>query len=104
MGQSAFDACVSLAFNIGLAGFEKSTVRRLVMRAEPVPAQLAFSSLIIVSRSGAAPKDLAQAFGAWSKANGEWLLGLFRRRMCEALVCRGDALDTALARALAIRA
>lgn len=103
VGQSAFDACVSLAFNIGLGGFETSSVRRLVLRGDPVPASLSFSALQFASRSGKAPADLAQAFGAWSKGGGEWLLGLFRRRMCEAMVCRGDALDTALARARAIQ-
>lgn len=65
--QHEFDAMVSLAFNIGVGGFEKSTVLRLHKAGD---------------KTGA-----ARAFGMWNKAtvNGKLveLPGLTRRRAAE---------------------
>jgi hypothetical protein len=36
------------------------------------------------------------AFVAWSNAGGRWMRGLFKRRVSEYLIYRGDALDVAL--------
>lgn len=66
--QHEFDAMVSLAFNIGLGGFEKSTVLRLHKAGD---------------KTGA-----ARAFGMWNKATVQGKLvempGLTRRRAAEA--------------------
>lgn len=94
--QAAFDAMVSLAFNIGAAGFARSSVRRLHLSGAVVSRSLDLAALQRASRSGANPSDLASAYGAWSRGGGVWLLGLFRRRVCEAMVHRGDALDGAI--------
>ena len=99
------DAMVSLAFNIGTAAFEKSTVCRLHVRGLRVAKDVALDipTLVQRSQSKAAPATLATAFVAWSWAGGKWSLGLFRRRMCELMVYRGQPLDEALAIAQAIK-
>lgn len=61
--QGQFDACASLAFNIGLGAFEKSTLMKM-LRAGDV--------------SGA-----AEQFGRWINSNGKPLGGLVRRRAAE---------------------
>lgn len=65
-----FDAMVSLAFNIGLGGFKRSTVLRRYLRGD---------------KAGA-----AAAFGAWNKADGQVNAGLVKRRAAEAAMFNGD--------------
>ena len=62
--QYQFDAMVSLAFNIGLGGFKRSTVLRLFNAGDLIGA--------------------AEAFKMWNKAGGKILRGLVRRRDGEA--------------------
>lgn len=62
--QNQFDAMVALAFNIGEAGFGKSTVARMAAAGKHGPA--------------------ADAFAMWNKAGGKVLPGLTRRRKAEA--------------------
>ena len=66
--QSQFDAMVSLAFNIGVAGFEKSTVARKAASGDHIGA--------------------ARSFALWNKAGGKVLSGLTRRREAEANLYR----------------
>lgn len=61
--QSQFDALVSFAFNVGVAGMSKSTV---IKRHNEGNYQAA-----------------ARAFGLWNKAGGRVLNGLTRRRAAE---------------------
>ncbi len=61
---NAFGAMVSLAFNIGLAAFARSTVLRLHNAGDATGA--------------------ARAFALWNKAGGRVLPGLVRRRAAEA--------------------
>ena len=62
--QNEFDACVSLAFNIGCAAFGKSTLVRLLNESD---------------------YDGAEAqFARWNKQAGKELAGLTRRRTAEA--------------------
>ena len=65
LNQNQFDACVSLAFNIGLNAFGKSTVLKLV---------------------NANPNDpnIKKWFMAWNKQSGKVLQGLVNRRQKEA--------------------
>ena len=65
IGQNQFDALVSLAYNIGVSAFAKSTVAK---------------------RVNANPNDptIRDAFLLWSKAAGKVLAGLVRRRTAEA--------------------
>ncbi len=61
--QNEFDAMVSLAFNIGTAGFERSSVLKRLLAGD---------------KAGA-----ADAFLMWNKAGGRVLAGLTRRRQAE---------------------
>jgi lysozyme len=63
MTQNQFDACVSLAFNIGAAGFATSTVVRKLNAGDTAGA--------------------ADAFRLWNKAGGQILQGLVNRREAE---------------------
>lgn len=64
INQNEFDAMVSLAYNIGAAGFKKSTVLRRLNKGD---------------RAGA-----AKGFQLWNKGGGRVLAGLVSRRMREA--------------------
>lgn len=66
--QNQFDAMVSLAFNIGIGAFLKSSVLRHHKAGDHVSA--------------------ASAFGMWVKAKGKTLPGLVRRRSEEAALYR----------------
>jgi len=62
--ENEFSAMVCFAFNVGIAGFKKSTV---------------------LKRHNEGDKEAAaRAFGLWNKAGGKTLPGLTRRRMAEA--------------------
>lgn len=67
--QAQFDAMVSLAYNIGVGAFARSTVLRCFNRGDD--------------------KGAASAFSAWNKGGGRVLPGLVRRRASEALVYQG---------------
>jgi lysozyme len=64
INQNEFDACVSLAYNIGLGGFGRSTVLRCINKG---------------NKTGA-----ARAFDMWTKGGGRVLPGLVSRRKREA--------------------
>lgn len=66
--QNQFDACVSLAFNIGIGAFLKSSVLRLHKIGAHGPA--------------------SEAFGMWVNGGGRVLPGLQRRRSDEARLYR----------------
>lgn len=66
--QNQFDAMVSLAFNIGIGAFQKSSVLRLHKAGDFAGA--------------------GRAFGMWVKAKGKTLPGLVRRRAAEAALYR----------------
>lgn len=62
--QGQFDACVSLAYNVGLANFRGSTLLKLHKAGDYAGAR--------------------QQFGRWNKAAGRVMAGLTRRRAAEA--------------------
>lgn len=62
--QNQFDAMVSLAFNIGVGAFAKSTVLRLYNAGDTLGA--------------------SKAFALWNKAGGKENKGLLKRRLAEA--------------------
>ena len=64
INQNEFDALVSLAYNIGVAGFQRSSILRRLNKGD---------------RKGA-----AQAFHMWNQGGGRVLPGLVSRRMREA--------------------
>ena len=63
--QHEFDACVLLAYNIGIGNFEKSTLLRNINQGKP-------------------KADVVAQFHVWNKAGGKVLPGLVRRRASEA--------------------
>lgn len=62
--QGLFDACVCIAYNIGLGAFQRSTIRQRILRGE-------------------SPEKVAEAFLMWTKGGGKVLPGLVRRRKAE---------------------
>lgn len=62
--QGQFDACVSLAFNIGGEAFRTST-------------------LVKLWQSGASNREIAKQFARWCKDNGQYVEGLAMRRASE---------------------
>ena len=71
--QVQFDACVSLAWNIGIAGFAKSSIAKAHNRCDFAAA--------------------ARAFGLWNKSRGKVSRGLTLRRAREASLYLSE-LDT----------
>jgi lysozyme len=69
--QCEFDACVSLAYNIGEAAFGRSTL----------------CSLLNLGRK----REAADQFPLWNKAGGRVLQGLVRRRAAERSLFVGEA-------------
>ena len=95
--QAEFDAMVSFAFNCGSAGFGRSSVAKFHKAGARKVGDVSLSGLAAWSKSAAAasPTNIQQAFAAWSKDDGKWLLGLYRRRLTELLVYGGHTLDEA---------
>lgn len=62
--QGLFDACVCLAYNIGLGNFQRSSLRQRILRDEPL-------------------ERIAEGFMLWTKGGGRELPGLVRRRKAE---------------------
>jgi lysozyme len=69
--QHEFDAMLSLAYNVGVTNFSKSTLLRKHKAGD---------------KAGAAGE-----FGKWNKAGGRVMAGLTRRRDAEARMYRGQA-------------
>lgn len=64
IGQHAFDACVSLCYNIGGGNFASSTLVKMI-------------------NAGDEKSDIAEQFLRWNKAGGKVIDGLTRRRQAE---------------------
>lgn len=69
--QGLFDACVALSYNIGVGGFQRSTLRQRILRDESL-------------------ESIAEGFMRYTMAGGKVLPGLVRRRKAEvALFLKG---------------
>lgn len=86
--QAQFDAMVSFAFNCGETNFRGSSILRLHL-AGLRAAKIDRMALYRASINKAHPTTIPVAFVRWSNANGRWMLGLFRRRMSEAMIYAG---------------
>ena len=62
--QGLFDACVALSYNIGVGGFQRSTLRQRILRDESA-------------------ERIAEGFMMYTKGGGRELPGLVRRRKAE---------------------
>ena len=69
--QRLFDACVCLSYNIGVGGFQRSTLRQRILRNE-------------------GPERLAEGFMMYTKAGGKVLNGLVKRRKAEVALFLDD--------------
>ena len=68
--QGLFDACVCISYNIGLGGFQRSTLRQRILRNESLDR-------------------IAEGFMMWTKGGGRELPGLVRRRKAEVALFLG---------------
>ncbi len=87
--QCEFDAMVSFAFNCGVGGFNSSSVAKFHKANQRTVGDISMSDLATWSKGHSNPTNIQQAFAAWSKDNGAWELGLYRRRLEELLVYAG---------------
>lgn len=87
--QDEFDALVSLTFNIGLANFNTSTVKKLHVAGKRQIGAIDLDELCAKSKAKALPVTLPIAFVRWVNVSGKWSLGLFRRRAAEMIVYSG---------------
>ena len=62
--QELFDACVALSYNIGVGGFQRSTLRQRILRGE-------------------SDEHIAEGFLMYTKSGGKLTPGLVRRRKAE---------------------
>ena len=74
--QREFDSCVSLAYNVGVDAFSRSTLVRKLKEGD---------------RMGAADE-----FPRWHNAAGKSMRGLRRRRACERAYFLGESLENAI--------
>lgn len=77
--QHQYDACISLAFNIGLGNFGNSTLVKKLNNGDDAGA--------------------AVEFLRWDKAAGKQMRGLTRRRRAESYVFHGIPAETAILKA-----
>ncbi len=97
--QAEFDAMSSFAFNCGPDAFKSGTLARLHKAGQRKVGDVSMSTLCAWSKDPVAsktPGNIQQAFVAWSRSGGVWLLGLFRRRVSELLVYGGHSVEEAV--------
>lgn len=101
--QAQLDALVAFAFNVGVRGFGGSTLLSRHRAHVPVSERFDYGKLKAQSQAGNATGPTEYAFAAWSKAGGRWMLGLYRRRVCEALIYGGGDVAKAIVTAQGLR-
>lgn len=94
--QCEFDAMLSFTFNLGPGNFASSTLRKMYLAGQRTIGDISLSDLCRKSKAHAPVSSVAEAFTAWSNSGGAWTLGVFRRRVAEALVFGGHPVDEAL--------
>lgn len=87
--QAQFDALSSFAFNVGQGNFDISAIKRLHNAGKRTVGTISIPDLYGKARNKASPTSLPIAFVRWSNMNGQFALGLFRRRIAELLVYSG---------------
>lgn len=80
LNQHQFDACVSLAFNIGLGAFERSTLLKLLRVGDHAAAAAEFDKWVFITKTDKG--------GVRRKVRSRGLVN--RRRMDRAIFERGD--------------
>jgi GH24 family phage-related lysozyme (muramidase) len=89
--QSQFDALCAFTFNVGMGNLQSSSVLRLHNAGQRSIGLMSLPDLATWSKGvlHSSPQDMPEAFAAWAYSGGSWMLGLFRRRISEALVYGG---------------
>ncbi len=87
--QTQFDALTSFAYNVGLHNFEISALKQLHLQNQRQIGQIDLHVLFNAAQAKAAPTSMPLAFMRFTTANGQFALGLFRRRAAEMLVYSG---------------
>lgn len=89
--QPQFDALCAFTFNVGAGNLQSSSVLRLHNAGSRAIGLISLPDLSAWSKGAqhSSPKDMPEAFAAWSYSGGAWMLGLYRRRVSEALVYGG---------------
>lgn len=101
--QAQYDAMMSLAFNIGVHAFSLSTLLVRHKAGVTVSRTLDFALIEQTIQVGGMPPGIEGGFASWCHAAGAFDLGLFRRRMAEVMVYRGDDPTAAIKMAWAIK-
>lgn len=102
--QKQFDALVSFCFNVGGPNLRASSVLRLHNAGQRCVGDINIPDLYRASAEKHAITDIQIAFVRWAYANGNWMLGLFRRRLSEVMLYAGHSAEVALEHARKARA
>lgn len=94
--EHEYGAMMSMLYNIGEANFKTTSVLRLHKARNKVESTADLETLIARSKLGKV-SNITEAFAGWSKSDGQWSRGLFRRRLVEAKVYFGTDVTTAIA-------
>ena len=98
--QCQFDMLVDFAYNVGEHALETSTLLRMHNEQGRIGTPLNPITLAANSKRHAPIQSIADGFCAWSGSGGKpWTLGVFHRRLCEALIYAGSDYDTAYLKA-----
>lgn len=87
--QAQFDALHSACFNIGTGNFDASSIRRLHNEGQRSVGNISIHDLNDKAKAKASPINISIAFVRWCNDDGQYSLGLFRRRFAEVLVYSG---------------
>lgn len=101
--QAELDALVSFAYNLGARTLANSTLLTRHKNNVPVSAAFDFAALKAASQRGATAGPTEYAFAAYAFAKGKWALGLYRRRVCEAMLYGGSPIAPAIVKAQNLR-
>lgn len=87
--QSQFDAMFSFTYNVGIGNFAISAVKRFHNAGNREIGDISLHDLYQGAVNHVSSTNMPTAFAHWSLGNGQFYLGLFRRRIAELLVYSG---------------
>lgn len=87
--QTQFDALLCFDYNVGLGGFDNSSVKRLHNSGRRDVGEISIHDLWTKLQQMPTPTTIPVAFVEWAHVGGKPSLGLFRRCVAEVLVYSG---------------